>query len=40
MAKAQIKTKAGGVITIEGTPDEVAQLVAKLEGLPAAKSGR
>ncbi len=31
MAKAQISTKDGAKITIEGTPDEVAALVARLD---------
>ncbi len=31
MAKAQLTTRGGAIITIEGTPDEVAALVARLE---------
>ena len=37
MAKAHITTKEGTKITIEGTPDEVAAITAKLGG--AAKGG-
>ncbi len=36
MAKVQLKTKAGTTVTVEGTPDEVAALVERLEG-PAPK---
>lgn len=32
MAKAHIKLKSGADVTIEGTSDEVAELLAKLEG--------
>jgi len=31
MAKAHVTTKSGAAITIEGTPDEVATLVARIE---------
>ncbi|MBI3528302.1 MAG: hypothetical protein HY067_10060 [Betaproteobacteria bacterium] len=31
MAKARVTTKGGATITVEGTPDEVATLVARLE---------
>ena len=32
MAKAQLTTKSGTVITIDGTPDEVAKLISQFEG--------
>jgi hypothetical protein len=32
MAKAQLKTKTGTIIAIEGTPEEVASLVERIEG--------
>src|SRR5688572_26382058 len=34
MAKAELKTKSGTVIVIEGSPDEVASVVKKIEGAP------
>ncbi len=42
MAKAQLTTKSGTVITIEGTPDEVAKLISQFEGpqsKPAVRGG-
>jgi len=36
MAKAHITTKSGTKVTIEGTADEVADLVARFEGAPSA----
>jgi hypothetical protein len=38
MAKASIKTKNGSIITVEGTPKEVAELVAQLREVSATKS--
>ncbi len=39
MAKAHITTKNGAIVTIEGTPKEVAELVASLEGVvPSRKT--
>ncbi len=38
MAKAHIKTKAGTDITIEGTPEEVARVVAQLGGELSTKT--
>lgn len=32
MAKVQLKTKAGTTVVLEGTPEEVAALVERLEG--------
>jgi len=45
MAKAQLTTKTGTVVVIEGTPDEVAALVRKIEGeppshMPASSGGK
>lgn len=37
MAKAQLTTKAGTLVTVEGTPQEVAALVAQIEGAPLVK---
>lgn len=31
MARANIKTKSGAVVTVEGTPKEIASLIAKFE---------
>jgi hypothetical protein len=39
VAKAQIKTKKGATITIEGTPSEVAILVRQLHYEPVGSSG-
>jgi hypothetical protein len=42
MAKAQLTTKSGTVITIEGTPDEVAKLISHFEepqSKPAVRGG-
>ena len=41
MAKAQLNTKSGTIITIEGTADEVAKLISQFEvpqGKPAIRS--
>jgi hypothetical protein len=38
MAKAHYTTKSGAVVTIEGTPQEVAELVAQLEGTTPRKA--
>jgi hypothetical protein len=35
MAKVELKTKSGTVIVIEGSPDEVASVVKKIEGTPS-----
>lgn len=40
MAKAHITTQSGTKVTIEGTPDEVATLVAKMEGKVSARPKR
>jgi hypothetical protein len=40
MSKATITTKEGLKITVEGTPEEVASLVRKLEGGSSAPSNR
>lgn len=32
MAKAQLKTKTGTTIVVEGTPEEVASLIERIEG--------
>jgi len=37
MAKAQIKTANGTIVTVEGTPVEVASLVSQLSGAASAK---
>jgi hypothetical protein len=40
MAKAQITTRDGTKVTIEGTPSEVAALLARLEGGAATRPSR
>lgn len=40
MAKANIITKSGATITIEGTPKEVAEMVALLQGTPTTAPRR
>jgi hypothetical protein len=40
MAKAELKTKSGTVITVEGTPEEVASMVKKIEGAPPEENSR
>ena len=40
MAKAHVTTRMGAKITIEGTPEEVAALVSRLEGAPSQKRTR
>lgn len=37
MAKVQLKTKAGTTVVVEGTPEEVAALVERLEGTAPVK---
>lgn len=39
MAKAQITTKNGATITIQGTPKEVAELITALNGSSTKKAG-
>ena len=40
MAKAQLTTKSGTVVTIEGTPDEVAKLISQFEGPQSKPTAR
>ncbi len=40
MAKAHFTTKSGTVVTIDGTPEEIAKLMSQLEGAPAKPNHR
>lgn len=40
MAKAQLKTKAGTLVTIEGTTEEVANLIALFDGAGASGNSK
>ncbi len=40
MAKANIKTKEGTIVTVEGSPEEVAKLIRLFQGESKLKSGK